>query len=571
MKTLLTLTGCCVLALPVTAQTLDEGNDNDRFIPEITIFGARANVSDIAGSATSIPLEDIQRFNQTDIQRILRQVPGVSVQIEDGYGLRPNLSIRGTPSERSARITLLEDGVLIAPAPYAAPAAYYFPTPGRLNGVEVLKGPAAITEGPYTIGGAVNLISTPIPRERSGRLTFEAGEDDTWRLHALYGDDNGRFGWLAETHQWHSNGYQELDTGEDTGLAKQDYMLKLRYSSDADASLYQQVDLKLQYAEEGSDQSYLGLTDADFAANPVRRYGLSTLDNIETDHEQVLLRYLLRSESGFEVTTSVYYNGFARNWFKTEEFDVTGSPDAESFNGVSWFQFVQAINNGISIGPVTPAELAGILNGDDTEAGAIQIRANDREYYSQGIEVDARWNAEFGRTSHAFSAGLRRHEDHEERLQRNSTYTQIDGRLALDDLGLLGNAGNAEQDAEVWAFWIRDEITIGRLALSPGVRYEMIDQSRTRWETRPGRTDDPSSRADDNIRDQRSNETDVVIPGLGFVYRMGDQWSAYGGIHKGFSAPSNAPGVDEEESINYELGVRLDNGVTFADAGLFLT
>lgn len=553
------------------AQTGDEpAQVESREIPEITIFGRQADATKIPGGATEISLDEILQFNQSDIQRMIRQVPGVSVQIEDGYGLRPNLSIRGTASERSARITLLEDGVLIAPAPYAAPAAYYFPTAGRLSTIEVLKGPAAITEGPYTIGGAINLVSTSIPTERSGVVNLQAGEDATWRLHANYGNDDGRFGWLVETHQWQSDGFQTLDTGEDTGLEKEDYMVKMRYSTDASAALYQQLDLKLHHATENSNQSYLGLTDFDFSNSPLRRYGLSTLDNIDTEHDQVILRYLVRNDR-VEVTASAYYNEFERDWFKTEALDITGSPDAQTFNGISWFQVVQAVNTDTAIGPATPELLAGILNGDDTAAGAIQVRSNAREYYSTGIDVDIKWSAEFGSTRHEFSAGIRRHSDHSERLQRNSTYTQLGSELVLDDLGLLGNAGNQEQDADVWVVWLRDVIDFGRLQLSPGLRYEMIEQERTRWETRPGLTDDPSSRDPSNIRDKRSNDTNVLIPGLGFVYEINDSWSAYGGIHKGFSAPSNAPGVDEEESINFELGARLGTSNTTADVGLFLT
>jgi len=152
-------------------------------------------------------------------------VPGVSIQLEDGYGLRPNISIRGVSSERSGRITLLEDNILIAPAPYSAPSAYYFPTAGRIAAVEVLKGPAAITQGPYTIGGVLNLVSTPIPEEQSGTLMVEAGSDATYRVLASYGGQTEQgFGYLLETHQWQSDGFQNIDRSDnDTGLNIEDY------------------------------------------------------------------------------------------------------------------------------------------------------------------------------------------------------------------------------------------------------------------------------------------------------------------------------------------------------------
>ena len=85
------------LAQTTNGTSPDDGKSS-REIPEITIFGDRSDATDIPGGATAITLEDILRFNQSDIQRMIRQVPGVSVQVEDGYGLRPNLSIRGTAS-----------------------------------------------------------------------------------------------------------------------------------------------------------------------------------------------------------------------------------------------------------------------------------------------------------------------------------------------------------------------------------------------------------------------------------------------------------------------------------------
>jgi hypothetical protein len=42
----------------------------------------------------------------------------------------------------------MEDGVLISPAPYSAPAAL-FPTVSRMQSFEILKGGSQIQYGPY--------------------------------------------------------------------------------------------------------------------------------------------------------------------------------------------------------------------------------------------------------------------------------------------------------------------------------------------------------------------------------------------------------------------------------------
>lgn len=552
--------GCCAALVAVA----EDGTENTAHLEEVTIVGTRHEVQRIAGGAHFIDAEELARFSHTDVQRIARRVPGVTIQVEDGFGLRPNIGIRGVATERSGRITLLEDGVLIAPAPYSAPSAYYFPTVGRMAAFEVLKGPSAIAQGPYTIGGAFNMLSTPIPARRGGRLFAEAGEHATSRLHATYGDTSARgVGFLLETHQWFSDGYQSVDRSDrDTGLDVRDYMLKLAY---APPQSPHRLELKLQSAAQHSNQSYLGLTDADFRANPMRRYGLSGLDRIDTDHEQAILLYQYAPGSGIKLAATAYDNRHARNWFKTEGIDLDGSPDAQAFSRTSWASVVQAVNRGSALGDWSAAQLAGVLDGTlDTPPGSIQLRANDRRYRSRGVQAGASWRIAAGNVVHGLKLGARYHEDEEDRLQRNSAYRQRSGRLSLDDRGLLGNAGNRIQQAEAVALFAQDRIEFGRWTLTPGLRFEDIDQRRLRYEIRSSRTENPSSRAEDNVRSTRSNRTRVLLPGMGAIYRVNDATALIAGVHKGFTAPSNALDIDAEEALNVELGLRVH-----ADGGHF--
>ncbi len=549
------------LAISAISSSLVNAQDRSDAIEEVTIIGSQEQAQRIAGSAHYIGAEKLEQFSYSDIQRIAREVPGVAIQIEDGYGLRPNIGIRGVATERSGRITLLEDNVLIAPAPYSAPSAYYFPTVGRLSAIEVVKGPAAITQGPYTIGGALNMVSTPIPTEMSGNVVTEAGQDATYRVHATYGGrtDSG-FGFLLETHQWQSDGFQSIDhSSTDAGLDVEDYTVKLSY---APIDSPHAIELKLQATDQDSNQSYLGLTDGDFDDGAFRRYGVSALDNIHTEHEQQILRYKFDVSDSVGLSLTAYNNEHLRDWFKTEGIDLDGSPNAEDFGRTSWFNVIQAINSGTSLSGYSPDQLQSILDGtSDTAAGSIQLRSNNREYFSRGVQFGLNWNAVVGNVVHDLQFGVRIHEDEEDRLQRNSSYSQIDGSLVLDDLGILGNAGNRVQEAKAIAIHIHDNIQVGDWTISPGLRYEDIEQKRTRYRDGELRT----------FRDSRENDTQVFLPGLGVLYQANDSLSLLGGVHKGFTAPSNSPNVDEEIAINYELGFRYQAGSLSAELIGFLS
>jgi len=523
-------------------------------IEQVTILAMAEDVVDVTGAVSVITAESLDEFKATDVQRVLRQAPGVSIQVEDGYGLRPNISIRGTPAERSSRITLLEDNILIAPAPYSAPSAYYFPTFGRIHRVEVLKGPASITQGPYTMGGALNLISTPIPASNRGMLLGEYGSDNTWRVHGWYGGGNERARFLVETNQWQSDGFQAIDrSGRDTGFDKSDYVAKLQFANDPSGSPRHFVDIKLQSSEEQSRQSYLGLTDADFRRDGMRRYGASVEDEMDNDHSQVVMSWRMELEGGANLSVTAYNNETERAWYKTEGIDFDGSENAQTFSRTSWARVIEAINLGRSIGDVSAREMAAILDGADTPFGSIQLRNNSREYYSRGIQAAMDWELAGESARHSVQVGLRLHEDEEDRLQRNDTWQQRDGRLILNDVGLPGNAGNRVQNAETWSAFIHDRIEWNAWTFTPGLRYESIDLSRADY---GALGEDPSSRHPDNIKSTRSNEVDVWIPGVGLLFDFSDELRLVAGVHKGFSTPGNKPGVDPEESVNYELGLR---------------
>lgn len=527
--------------------------EDAEFFEEVTIIGNQELANKITGSAHFISDEDLEVFAYSDIQRILREVPGVYLQVEDGYGLRPNIGIRGVPTERSSRIVLLEDNVPISPAPYAASSAYYFPTIGRMYNVEVIKGPSAITQGPNTIGGAINFVSTPIPRDAEGNLLLELGEDSTTRIHANYGETNENgFGFLLETHQWKSDGFQSIDfSNNDTGLDVEDYTVKLAYAPEGSRHA---VEFKYQYAQQDSNQTYLGLTDDDFNRDAYRRYAASQLDNIATEHNQFVLRYEFLVSDDMTLTATAYNNEHKRNWFKTERFDLDGNGSLASSE--SWTATINAVNSGSGAGIYTANELQQILDGTlDTPAGSIQLRANNREYYSRGLSLKLDWQVESDRVAHDIEIGMRYHEDEEDRLQKNSAYQQVNGTLILNDPGVLGNAGNRVQDAEAWSLYIHDAISFGDWILTPGIRFEEIDLSRTNYDGGERQL----------VLNSRDNSISVALPGLGALYQVNYELSVLAGVYKGFGTPTNKEGVDEEDAINYEFGLRYQAGELVAE------
>lgn len=534
----------------IPAASYAEQNENT-VIETVRIVGSQADARAIAGSVNVITSEELEVFEYTDIHKILSNVPGVNFRPEEGFGLRPNISIRGTYADRSGKITLMEDGVLIAPAPFSASSAYYFPTTGRLAGVEVLKGPAAIANGPYTVGGAINMLSTPIPEDTQGFFNQEVGQHGSMRTHATYGSSKENYGFLVEGHIWESDGFDTIqDETGDTGFRKDDFLAKFRLNSDRGLDIYHELNFKYQWSEESSDQTYVGLSDASFKNNAHERYGMTKYDNMDNDHESMSLNYVLDA-GDFELSATVYENDFARNWFKVDKIDN---------------KKVYGIGNGINniIGAANEGDLdaAAILNGENSKAVEIKLKNNNRVYESSGIDLKLSWSSEM----HYVTAGYRETEDSEDRMQWYATADWMNGKMgSLVEGAMPGySSNNRLTSADTSAFHISDVITLGNLTVNLGYRSEewTIVQERYVDTVR-------SAIATDKGYPKTLSDSDNSLFGFGATYDVSDNVSIYGGFHEGFTPTSG--GADPERADNSEIGVRYASGDTFIDVGYFNT
>jgi len=518
-------------------------NHAQTVMERVMVIGNAERAQDLTGSGHFIDKETLDQNNYTDINRVLRQVPGVNIQEEEGYGNRPNIGLRGGRSERSADITLMEDGILISPAPYAAPAAYYFPRVNRMEAVEVRKGSSTIKFGPRTTSGAVNLISSSVPSTQELEALAGYGTDNTQRLQGHYGNSaafgSGHVGFVVDASHEATDGFKSIDiVGGDTGYSIQDIMGKVKFSTDPTADIFQSLEIKIGGTEEDSDETYLGLTQNDFGADPYRRYAASQVDNMDANHRQYHLRHFV-DFGDIDATTTFYHNQFSRNWYKLNDLTI---------GGVN-----QSISNAMDNAAFLSA-LKGQTDLDGSAANNLTVRANNRDYYATGIQTDMASQFNLGETDHQIEFGVRYHYDKEDRFQQEDLYAINDGVMTLESEGAPGSNANRHATAKATALYVQDEINYANWTFVPGVRYEYIE----------------TNREDFNSGQEITNYIDEIIPGLGIGYAFNDYYSVFGGVHKGFAPPSpGSTNDDNEESINYELGARYNNIVNLELVGFF--
>lgn len=515
-------------------------------LSEVTIIGNK--IKKIPGSGDHISHTELLKFNQADVNKVLRNIPGVNIRDEEGFGLRPNIGLRGTPVNRSTKITIMEDGVLMAPAPYADPSAYYFPTFSRMQSIEVLKGSSQIKYGPYTIGGAINLISTSIPKYYKGFAQVSYGSFGTNMQRLWIGNSNKNIDYVFDINRYASNGFKELDNGGNTGFDRRDVMGKIRWHNAENAKIKQSFTLKFLNSTEDANETYLGLTYNDFIKNAMRRYAATQNDVLDLHHYHTTLNYIIIPIKNMSINTTAYYTNTFRDWSR--------------INSIEGQNVTSIIANPI-LYSLQYAVMTGNANGNMTYQSA------ERNYFSKGIQSNIVYKFKTNVVAHSIEIGFRYHIDQVNRFATQSNYTMNNGTMILTSAGVKGNSENQIRNANSRASFLNYNFEYKKLTFSAGLRYENIHLNFLNF----GNND--TARFGTALRSADNNLT-VFLPGIGLTCAINTKMNAFAGIHKGFSPPgmpsvtTGSVQAKAETAINYELGYRFHNNYFDAQVVGFL-
>ncbi|WP_292803127.1 TonB-dependent receptor [Methylotenera sp.] len=498
----------------------------------------------VPGSFDIVTEKELEASRPFSIKEALGNVPGVNVvQNEDPLGLAQNIGIRGMDPRRTSRTLLLEDGMPLFLAPYGDPSSHYVPMLERVGRIEVVKGSGQVLYGPQTVGGMINFVSKPVPKDGfAGSVSAVGGNNDFYGLHANvgYGTDLG--GFMVDAIKKEGDGIRknhEFDVEE--------YTLK----GQLNITDRQTLIAKVGYYKEDSNVSETGLGEVDYI-NDKFQAPSGKNDFFEHERKSAQLQHIFQIDDKMKLSTQAYYADSYRTSFR--QTDAPGGYDEA--------------NNATGITVLERCDTPGVPF-TEAQANACGGRHRPRSYNYWGIEprLDVSHNL-FGVDSDAV-LGFRYHEEDIRREQYRGDTADFQSlsfakanSLSREDIGIK---------VEAKSYYAQNTFHVNDWAITPGVRVEDI-QIKTDIR-RAGNA------VQNNPESNSTNNQTEVLPGFGVAWNGIANTTLFGGVHKGFAPPrpdrdlrvagANTAVVDKtkpETSTNWEIGVRSNyfKGVNFS-------
>lgn len=180
------------IALGVSMQAA-QAEEEAKELGTVTVVGDwlgeadQAVVQNHPGARSVVRRREMLESGAQNVRDVLRKVPGVQVQDNNGTGgsdISLNVGVRGLTSRLSPRSTVMIDGVPAAVAPYGQPQLSMMPLSiGNLESIDVVRGAGSVRYGPQNVGGVINFVTRAIPEKFSGEIgtTIEHAGHGGWK------------------------------------------------------------------------------------------------------------------------------------------------------------------------------------------------------------------------------------------------------------------------------------------------------------------------------------------------------------------------------------------------------
>ena len=540
------------------AETQAEDNQSVAVSPVVVQGILPDRLESVPGSFNVIDEEDLIERRPFSVREALNNVPGVNIVGEDAFVLAPNIGIRGLDPRRTSRTLLLEDGMPLFLAPYGDPSAHYSTPLQRVNRIEVVKGSGQILYGPQTIGGMINFVTKPVPKDGfASSVQASAGNNDFTGLHANIGWGGEHGGVMIDALQNKGDGIRdnhEFDV--------QEFTIK----GQLNLTDRQTLIAKVGYYEEDSNSSETGLGEVDYARDKFQAPSGKN-DSFKHERQSAQLQHIFQLDDTTKLSTQAYYVDTFRSSFRQTN-DPGGFDDENNATGV------------------TILERCDVNPDAATEANAENCggRHRPRNYTYFGIEprLDFQHNL-FGLQSDAV-VGFRWHKEDITRKQyrgndaRAQSLSFLKDNFGIVDSDFASFREDIRIDVEAKSYYAQNTFYAGDWAITPGVRIEDI---RIKTDIRQA-----EGQVQNNPESDSTNRQTEVLPGFGLAWNGIANTTFFAGVHKGFAPPRpdrdlevpecNGAGNDEvncaiavntkpETSINWEIGVRSSfyKGISF--------
>ncbi|HRN89176.1 TonB-dependent receptor [Hyphomicrobium sp.] len=501
------------------------------------------DLQDFPGAATRVTSEEISEQRPKDTHELLTRVPGVMVIADDGASRHANIGVRGSPTRRSRKVLIMEDGVPINFSTYLDPSTHYTPPVHRVESVEVFRGPI-VAYGPLNNHGVINFRNLNPFGANETVISAAIGHTDGVK------DSTNNYRHVHTRQNLGPVGVVVSYSGEDAGGAWDNETQRYNdfYGAIGFRGSNQDLTISGGYfrQRDNYDETNFRYTEADFFANGRRK---SQSQFFDSDHE------VNRQTDLNTYNADLFRIQAAHNWYINSDTTLT----TRAYYSENERDRFQARRDSYMRGRERTYEVFGAESR--IEFANVPLFAG----MTQDIQAGIRYEHHQFRNCNSVGLGFNANEP------RQILKAGDDGNCrALEDRGggrpnIYRESGQLNKfEADAFSAFIQTAIHVNRnLTITPGLRFENYDIDRTvefaAVRIAPG--------VNTYIQDPATpftvqSDHDYVLPMIAFAWEAAPRTTIYGGFHQGVTpqvarGPSaNTYPLPEETGDNYEIGVR---------------